>query len=615
MPPRHDCPPTSFETSQRVQGCATPCFPCAVRLLGVAAVVSAIMTVGCVGEAPPPGLAGTLDAAEGDPAASDPEGPDEVQADPMEPRESRTGTVSLLRRQWLETGVVPVTYTRVSRAGDPVIAVVQARSGLDVETFAVPFDGELTEASGIHTFGPLASGEYRVQLVFSGDDIVDELAFAVLEDSDADGTPDVDDDCPFDGSKLSAGVCGCDVEEVDTDDDGVPDCIDECDDDAAPEQDGGCGCADLDTDADGDGVPDCADECPTDPVKQAVGVCGCGVPDTDTDGDGTLDCQDLCAQDDSKTEPGECGCGVAEGSCTPPCPGELLPGVRVGRQSEPVLCSSNGEYTFGLNLDGELAVQRGQDVVWVADAVAPADRFRLQNDGNIVARAEDGAAVWSSKTAGVGAAVLTIEDDGALSLRVGAALVWAEGPFENGDLLCRQAGEGAAVDLSCPDGLAVAGIVFASYGTPGGSCGSYVQDACHEAASQVTVESLCVGRGRCSVEASELTFGVPCEGIKRLSLSYTCAADACPDDASKGAPGVCGCGTPDDDGDGDGAPDCEDLCPGDPNKSEPGTCGCGVDDIDSDGDASPDCQDPCPTDPNKTAPGECGCGVAEGTCS
>lgn len=87
--------------------------------------------------------------------------------------------------------------------------------------------------------------------------------------------------------------------------------------------------------------------------------------------------------------------------------------------------------------------------------------------------------------------------------------------------------------------------------------------------------------------------------------------DGCPDDPTKTAPGVCGCGTPDADGDADGTLDCDDPCPADPDKVDPGVCGCGVPDLDRDSDQTADCVDACPDDPLKTAPLECGCGAAE----
>ncbi len=72
------------------------------------------------------------------------------------------------------------------------------------------------------------------------------------------------------------------------------------------------------------------------------------------------------------------------------------------------------------------------------------------------------------------------------------------------------------------------------------------------------------------------------------------AVDGCPQDSSKVAPGVCGCGLADVDPDGDGIVSCVDGCPSDASKSSPGVCGCGVADKDSDGDGISDCVDACP---------------------
>ncbi|HEY0977447.1 MAG TPA: hypothetical protein VGE21_08255, partial [Flavobacteriales bacterium] len=101
------------------------------------------------------------------------------------------------------------------------------------------------------------------------------------------------------------------------------------------------------------------------------------------------------------------------------------------------------------------------------------------------------------------------------------------------------------------------------------------------------------------------------------------STDLCPADATKQAPGACGCGTPDvtttyyADTDGDGFGDANDavggftclgapvgyvgnstdLCPADANKQAPGACGCGTPDTDTDGDGLADCIDPCPALP------------------
>ncbi len=66
------------------------------------------------------------------------------------------------------------------------------------------------------------------------------------------------------------------------------------------------------------------------------------------------------------------------------------------------------------------------------------------------------------------------------------------------------------------------------------------------------------------------------------------------------------CSSPDDT-DHDGVPDCRDGCPYDATKLAPGACGCNIPDFDSDGDGIPDCLDGCEHDPNNAGIGQCGC--------
>jgi hypothetical protein len=113
-------------------------------------------------------------------------------------------------------------------------------------------------------------------------------------------------------AKLEPGTCGCGFTELDTDLDGTPDCNDECPADDQKTAAGVCGCGFSDVDEDNDGYAACLDACPLDPYKTSPGVCGCGTVDKDTDKDGTLDCQDQCPYDMAKTAPGACGCSVAE---------------------------------------------------------------------------------------------------------------------------------------------------------------------------------------------------------------------------------------------------------------------------------------------------------------
>ncbi len=64
-------------------------------------------------------------------------------------------------------------------------------------------------------------------------------------------------------------------------------------------------------------------------------------------------------------------------------------------------------------------------------------------------------------------------------------------------------------------------------------------------------------------------------------------SDGCPNDATKTAPGVCGCGVPD--ADGDGTLNCLDGGPNDAAKTSPDSCGCSVADVDANSNSVPDC--------------------------
>ncbi len=124
----------------------------------------------------------------------------------------------------------------------------------------------------------------------------------------------------------------CSQSADDTDGDGIPDGQDNCPntpnpDQADNDQDGmGNVC---DPDDDNDGTLDINDDCPYDPDKTAPGVCGCGVADTDTDNDGTPDCLD-CAPLDPLIHPyatevcdgvdNDCNGDVDEGDPITLCP-------------------------------------------------------------------------------------------------------------------------------------------------------------------------------------------------------------------------------------------------------------------------------------------------------
>jgi hypothetical protein len=142
------------------------------------------------------------------------------------------------------------------------------------------------------------------------------------QDSDGDGVPDSQDNCPDEPN----------ADQADADGDGFGDACEGCPQDPDKSVPGTCGCGVADTDTDMDGTPDCIDDCPQDPDKTSPGTCGCGVPDADSDNDGTPDCNDGCPNDPEKTSPGTCGCGVLDSDtdtdgdgvidCLDPFPGD-----------------------------------------------------------------------------------------------------------------------------------------------------------------------------------------------------------------------------------------------------------------------------------------------------
>ncbi|KAJ4963706.1 hypothetical protein NE237_023645 [Protea cynaroides] len=81
------------------------------------------------------------------------------------------------------------------------------------------------------------------------------------------------------------------------------------------------------------------------------------------------------------------------------------------------------------------------------------------------------------------------------------------------------------VHLRCAAGQSISTIKFASFGTPLGTCGSFLQGTCHAPTSYAILQKKCVGQQRCSVAISNSNFGAdPCPHVlKRLSVEAVCA--------------------------------------------------------------------------------------------
>ena len=78
--------------------------------------------------------------------------------------------------------------------------------------------------------------------------------------------------------------------------------------------------------------------------------------------------------------------------------------------------------------------------------------------------------------------------------------------------------------MTCPASTVINAVTFASYGTPTGSCGSFVTSSCNAATSGTVVSGQCmVGQQSCSVSATNANFGDPCSNsVKRLYIQVGC---------------------------------------------------------------------------------------------
>jgi hypothetical protein len=81
--------------------------------------------------------------------------------------------------------------------------------------------------------------------------------------------------------------------------------------------------------------------------------------------------------------------------------------------------------------------------------------------------------------------------------------------------------------ISCPAyNQSINYVAFASYGTPGGTCGQFVIGDCNSSTSMSVVRELCIGKQSCSVLSSYLIFGDPCYSTsKHLYIQVSCKGE------------------------------------------------------------------------------------------
>ena len=83
--------------------------------------------------------------------------------------------------------------------------------------------------------------------------------------------------------------------------------------------------------------------------------------------------------------------------------------------------------------------------------------------------------------------------------------------------ICATAEENQPATLTAPAGAVFTSVVFASYGLPEGTCGSFTIGSCHATTSQSVVEGLILGQNSVTIQAENDVFGDPCYGtFKKL---------------------------------------------------------------------------------------------------
>ena len=91
-----------------------------------------------------------------------------------------------------------------------------------------------------------------------------------------------------------------------------------------------------------------------------------------------------------------------------------------------------------------------------------------------------------------------------------------EGGFKT---ICATGNQNDVITMTAPQGEVFTEIVFASYGTPTGSCESFSTSSCYAINSKQIIENLALGQNSFSIPVSNSVFGDPCSGTyKKLYI-------------------------------------------------------------------------------------------------
>ena len=340
-------------------------------------------------------------------------------------------------------------------------------------------------------------------------------------------------------------------------------------------------------DADGDGAGDpgvtqsaCAapagyvavagDGCPSDVNKTAAGACGCGNADADADADGVADCNDLCldttACNFTANPTAACvfalpfrncaGVCLVDADLDNVCDAQEVPGCTSG-----AACNFNGAATED---DGSCTFA----TLWYADADGdgfgdPAvSQSSCTQPVGFVAVAGDGCPSDVNKSVpgpcGCGQVEADGDSDGVVDCLDACTDTSACNYTANPTAACvyaqplRDCAGNCLVDTD-GDGVCNANEV------PGCTAST----ACNYNAAATDDNGTCTFAPTWYADADGDLFGDAADAVTdcvQPAGYVSVSGDGCPNDGSKSAPGVCGCGTPEADADGDAVVDCQDDC-------------------------------------------------------
>jgi len=201
--------------------------------------------------------------------------------------------------------------------------------------------------------------------------------------------------------------------------------------------------------------------------------------------------------------------------------GCVQPGARDGANGEGGSASPEGG-AGGQGGDSTAQGGAGRDSEGTdAGGGAGGDNQSVGGRGGVVGNAGTGGRVGGGGASGSGAGgTLGVGGSSGAGGTVGTGGTSGAGGMSRS--VCGIAPNNDWVTLNCPSGK-FSKVIFASFGTPTGTCGSFAISACHSPKSVQVITDSCIGKTTCMVRASSHYYDDPCFGTtKKLAVELAC---------------------------------------------------------------------------------------------